>query len=125
MKFKDLYPGKIFFKTQYRYNNVSKQLVVNDENRWINMEATTINCQLYRIYGWVKREQTAALKKKDKNGEVPIRNEDTGEILNLIKDKDTPTPIHNGFLVSAAAACKRKPPKTGIFLDIILLSFAL
>ncbi|CAB3990428.1 Hypothetical predicted protein [Paramuricea clavata] len=98
VKFKDLYPGKIFYKKQYRYNNMTRQLVVNDENRWINMEATTINCQLYRIYGWVKREQTAALKKKDKNGEVAIRNQDTGEILNLIKDKDTPTPIQNGFL---------------------------
>jgi hypothetical protein len=71
------------------------------------MEAKTINCQLYRIYGWVKREQTAALKTKDKNGEVAIRNEDTGEILNLIKDKDTPTPIQNGFLVSAGSACER------------------
>ncbi|CAB3991426.1 Hypothetical predicted protein [Paramuricea clavata] len=62
------------------------------------MEATTINCQLYRIYGWVKREQRAAHKIKDGNGEVAIKNEDTGDILNLIKDTDTPTPIQNGFL---------------------------
>jgi hypothetical protein len=80
-------------------------MVVNDENRWINMEATTINCQLYRIYGWVKREQRAAHKIKDGNGEVAIKNEDTGEILNLIKDTDTPTPIQNGFLVSAFRYC--------------------
>ncbi|XP_028410770.1 uncharacterized protein LOC114533451 [Dendronephthya gigantea] len=62
------------------------------------MEAITINCQLYKIYGWVKREETAAIKLKDNNGEVPLRNEYTGEILNLIKDSDTPTPIKNGFV---------------------------
>ena len=48
------------------------------------MEARTINCQLYRIRGWVKREERAAERVKDVNGEVPIRNKETGEILNLI-----------------------------------------
>lgn len=64
------------------------------------MEARTINCQLYRIHGWVKREDMAAAREKDPNGEVPIRNEETGEILNLIKDTDASTPISSGFLVS-------------------------
>ena len=64
------------------------------------MKAITCNCQLYKIYGWVKREETAAKKMNDENGEVPLRNEYTGEILNLIKDTDTPTPIRNGFVVS-------------------------
>ena len=63
------------------------------------MEARTINCQLYRIRGWVKREERAAERVKDVNGEVPIRNKETGEILNLIKDTDTPSPITGGFLV--------------------------
>ncbi len=66
------------------------------------MEARTINCQLYKIYGWVRREKRAARKMNDENGDVPIRNEDTGEvILNLIKDTDKPTPIPHGILVSA------------------------
>ena len=66
------------------------------------MEARTINCQLYKIYGWVRREKRAAQKMNDENGDVPIRNEDTGEvILNLIKDTDKPTPIPHGILVSA------------------------
>ena len=59
-----------------------------------------MNCQLYRIHGWVKREDTAAARMKDPNGEVPIRNEETGERLNLIKDTDIFTPISGGFLVS-------------------------
>ena len=96
--FKDLHPYKIFYKKQYRKNHVTKQLVVNDEKRWINMEAKTINCQLYMIKGWVRREKTAASLMKDENGDVPIKNEDTGEVLNLIKETDVPTPIENGFL---------------------------
>ncbi|XP_028414368.1 uncharacterized protein LOC114537522 isoform X2 [Dendronephthya gigantea] len=98
VKFLDLYDSKVFYKKQYRKNNRSRQLVVNDEARWIKMQAT-INCQLYKIYGWIKREETAAIKLKDNNGEVPLRNEYTGEILNLITlDTDTPTPIKNGFV---------------------------
>ena len=98
--FKDLYPNKIFYKKQYRKNHVTKQLVVNDDKRWINMEAKTINCQLYMIKGWVRREKSAAAIMKDENGDVPIKNEVTGEVLNLIKETDVPTPIENGFLVS-------------------------
>ena len=64
------------------------------------MEAKTINCQLSVVRGWVRREKTAAAIMKDKNGDVPIKNEDTGEVLNLIKETDVPTPIENGFLVS-------------------------
>ena len=104
MQFKDLYPYKVFYKKQYRKKNkpeLSRQLVVKDEKRWINMEARTINCQLYKIYGWVRREKKAAQKYNDENGDVPIRNEDTGEILNLIKDTDKPTPIPHGILVGA------------------------
>ena len=98
--FKDLYPNKIFYKKAYRRNHKSKVLVVNDDNRWIKMEARTISCQLFMIKGWVRREKTAALIMKDDNGDVPIKNEDTGEVLNLIKETDVPTPIENGFLVS-------------------------
>ena len=98
--FKNLYPYKVFYKRQYRKNGKGMFLIVYDNNRWINMEAMTINCQLYMIKGWVRREKTAALLMKDENGDVPIRNEDTGEVLNLIKKTDVPTPIENGFLVS-------------------------
>ena len=75
-------------------------MVVNDENRWIHMEARTINCQLYKIYGWVRREKTAARKMNDENGDVLIKDEDTGQGLNLIREADKPTPIQNGILVS-------------------------
>jgi hypothetical protein len=95
--FKDLHPYKVFYKKQYRKNHVTRQLVVNDEKRWINMEARTINCQLYRIKGWVRRERKAAARLDDKNGDVPIKN---GEEFNLIKETDIPTPIQDGFLVS-------------------------
>ena len=64
------------------------------------MEARTINCQLYKIYGWVRREKTAARKMNDENGDVLIKDEDTGQGLNLIRDTDKPTPIQNGILVS-------------------------
>ena len=77
---------------------MTKQLVVNDEHRFIKMEART-SAQLFKIYGWVKREEMAARKKGDKNGEVPIKNPYTGN-LNLIKEMDKPIPIQNGFLVS-------------------------
>ncbi len=75
-------------------------MVVKDENRWIKMEARTTNCQLYKIYGWVRREKKAAQKLNDENGDVPIKNEETGEVLNLIKDTDKLTPIPHGILVS-------------------------
>ncbi len=65
------------------------------------MEARTSSCQLYKIYGWVRREKKAAQKLNDENGDVPIKNEETGEVLNLIKDTDKPTPIPHGILVSA------------------------
>ncbi|XP_028414367.1 uncharacterized protein LOC114537522 isoform X1 [Dendronephthya gigantea] len=98
VKFLDLYDGKVFYTKGYRIGKRVRRLVVKDEARWIKMQAITINCQLYKIYGWVKREGLAAVKLRDDNGEVPLRNEYTGEILNLIKDTDTPTPIKNGFV---------------------------
>jgi hypothetical protein len=98
--FKDLHAYKVFYKKQYRKNHVTKQLVVNDENRWIKMEARAINCQLFKIYGWVRRVKSAAEKMGDKNGDVAIKNGDTGRDLNLIKKTDIPIPTENGFLVS-------------------------
>ena len=86
---------KVFYKRQYGIENTTGQTrekVAKDENRWISMEARTSNCQLYKIY---------AQQMNDENGDVSIRNEDTGEILNLIKDTDKPTPIPHGILVSA------------------------
>ena len=101
VKFKDLTPLRIFYKKFYRRKNrTSGALVVKDEKRWIKMEARTSNCQLYKIYGWVRRDKRAAQEMNDENGDVPIRNEDTGEIVNLIKDFDKPTPIPHGILVS-------------------------
>ena len=102
MVFKNLTPYKVIYKDQFRRKEWprSRQKVVNDESRWIHMEARTINCQLNRIHGWVKREDKAAEKEKYNNGEVPIRKEGTGELLNLIKETDTPIPITGGFLVS-------------------------
>ena len=85
---------------------MTKQLVVNDEHRFIKMEART-SAQLFKIYGWVKREEMAARKKGDKNGEVAIKNPYTGN-LNLIKEMDKPIPIQNGFLVSFHAFTSAK-----------------
>ncbi|XP_028414401.1 uncharacterized protein LOC114537548 isoform X2 [Dendronephthya gigantea] len=97
VKFKNLYPGKVFYKDQYRRKGwipESRQLVIKKQ-RLVHMEART-NAQLYKIYGWVKRKNAAAFH--DNNGEVPLKNEDTGEILNLIKDTDRLAHTEDGFL---------------------------
>ena len=51
-------------------------LLVCKEDSIIEMEAIT-DGQLKKIVGWVKREESAARKINDDNGEVPIQNEDT------------------------------------------------
>ena len=101
VEFKNLHPGKIFYKDQYRRKGCipeSRQLVMKNQGL-INMEART-SAQLYKIYGWVKREKSAASKMPDNNGEVPLTNEHTGEMLNLIKDTDKLVHTEDGFLVS-------------------------
>lgn len=57
------------------------------------------NGQLYKIYGWVKREEIDAKKMKDEIGEVPIKNEHTGEILDLINETEISTLIDDGCIL--------------------------
>ena len=79
--------------------------MVCKEDSIIEMEAIT-DGQLKKIVGWVKREESAARKINDDNGEVPIQNEDTNEVLNLLSNTNKPTPCGHGNVVIVSLICK-------------------
>ena len=78
------------------------QLVLKEDSI-VEMEAIT-DGQLIKIVGWVRREVSAARKMNDDNGEVPIRNEDTNEVLNLLCNANPPTPCAHRNAVSVSLA---------------------
>ncbi|XP_046861430.1 uncharacterized protein LOC124454698 [Xenia sp. Carnegie-2017] len=98
VKFKNLIPERTFYKTQYRSRGKTMQLVLKEDSI-VEMEAIT-DGQLIKIVGWVRREVSAARKMNDDNGEVPIRNEDTNEVLNLLCNANPPNPCAHSNAVS-------------------------
>ena len=101
VEFLNLSENQFFEKVQSRKGGKAKQVV---DNGLIKMKATYGPDDLLRVQGWVRREENAAQLCGDNNDAVPLRDEVTGQILNLVNSTDLEIVSYEPRVISVSSS---------------------